>query len=314
MKLGEKILKLRKKKGLSQEELGERLDVTRQTISNWELGETSPNPEQLKKLSKELNISIDELLDNDVQSVLIEKVSNTEKLAGLILKIIKIVLIVIPVLVVLFILLLFLLRIDTSDKGRRIDESIHCKLYGEEHSFSISYYELTGRPMALGGDPYFSDILDLGKYNDAHQIFNVINDYVKKNGGECHMVESKDLNNIVDVSVKEGSLSPSGLTLLLKLREDYDITYGEPFWIEKYNNKTSSFERMEVNEENNCAFILPAYHLEYKKEREIKQDWSCMYGNLKKGLYRIVKNVHYESDTPISEDDNYYIWAEFEIE
>ena len=78
MKLGKKILELRKKKGFSQEELGERINVTRQTISNWELGETSPNPEQLKLLSKELNISIDELLDNDIKNVLVEKVSNTE--------------------------------------------------------------------------------------------------------------------------------------------------------------------------------------------------------------------------------------------
>ena len=37
MSLGEKILKLRKQKGLSQEELGEKVKVTRQTISNWEL-------------------------------------------------------------------------------------------------------------------------------------------------------------------------------------------------------------------------------------------------------------------------------------
>lgn len=61
--LGDNILKLRKSKGLSQEKLGEQIGVTRQTISNWELGETTPNPEQLKLLSKELNISIDELLE-----------------------------------------------------------------------------------------------------------------------------------------------------------------------------------------------------------------------------------------------------------
>lgn len=89
MKLGEKILELRKKNGLSQEQLGEKLEVTRQTISNWELGETSPNPEQLVLLSKTFNISIDELLNNDVKNILVEKVSNTEKLAGLVLKILK---------------------------------------------------------------------------------------------------------------------------------------------------------------------------------------------------------------------------------
>lgn len=65
------------------------MDVTRQTISNWELGETSPNPEQLKLLSNVLNFSIDELLDHNINNVLVEKVSNTEKLAGLIIKILK---------------------------------------------------------------------------------------------------------------------------------------------------------------------------------------------------------------------------------
>lgn len=76
--LGENILKLRKKLGLSQEQLGEKVGVTRQTISNWELNETSPNPEQLKLLSKALKVSIDELLNNDVQNILVEKVSNTK--------------------------------------------------------------------------------------------------------------------------------------------------------------------------------------------------------------------------------------------
>ena len=88
--LGEKILKLRKKQGLSQEQLGEQVHVTRQTISNWELNETAPNPEQLKLLSKALNVSIDELLDNERKEVLMNKVSNTERLAGIIIKLLKV--------------------------------------------------------------------------------------------------------------------------------------------------------------------------------------------------------------------------------
>ena len=84
MKLGENIFKLRKDLKLSQEQLAEKVDVTRQTISNWELGETSPNPEQLKLLSKTLNVSIDELLNNDIKSVMVEKISNTEKLVEII--------------------------------------------------------------------------------------------------------------------------------------------------------------------------------------------------------------------------------------
>lgn len=66
MSLGEKISDLRKKERLSQEGLAEKIDVTRQTISNWELNSSSPNPEQLKKLSRIFNTSIDNLLDNSV--------------------------------------------------------------------------------------------------------------------------------------------------------------------------------------------------------------------------------------------------------
>ena len=68
MQLGNNIQTLRKKKGLSQEKLAEKISVTRQTISNWELGETSPNPEQLILLSKQFDISIDELVENDAMS------------------------------------------------------------------------------------------------------------------------------------------------------------------------------------------------------------------------------------------------------
>jgi transcriptional regulator with XRE-family HTH domain len=62
--LGAKIYECRKKNGMSQEMLAEKLNVARQTVSNWETGETSPNPEQLKMLSNIFNISVDELLDN----------------------------------------------------------------------------------------------------------------------------------------------------------------------------------------------------------------------------------------------------------
>ena len=69
MSLGENIYQLRKKKNISQEQLGEQIGVTRQTISHWELEETSPNPEQLKRLSGAFGVSIDCLLDNEVFSV-----------------------------------------------------------------------------------------------------------------------------------------------------------------------------------------------------------------------------------------------------
>lgn len=89
MTLGQKILDLRKKSGLSQEELGEEVNVTRQTISNWELDETTPNPNQLKLLSKALNVSVDELIGNDIENVVLKKLKLNEKQTKSIKKIVK---------------------------------------------------------------------------------------------------------------------------------------------------------------------------------------------------------------------------------
>ena len=89
--LGENILRLRKEANLSQETLGDIIGVTRQTISNWELEETAPNPEQLKLLSKAFNISIDDLLNNDIQNIIVKKVSDTEIVVNAIMKVLKVI-------------------------------------------------------------------------------------------------------------------------------------------------------------------------------------------------------------------------------
>ena len=90
MELDKQIYELRKKANLSQERLAEKVGVSRQTISKWELGETAPDIKQAQVLSQVFGVSLDELTGNDTKEVIYEKVSNTEKLAGLIIKIIKI--------------------------------------------------------------------------------------------------------------------------------------------------------------------------------------------------------------------------------
>lgn len=90
MELGKQIYELRKKSNLSQEQLAEKVGVSRQTISKWELGETAPDIKQAQVLSQVFSVSLDELTGNDTKEVIYKKVSNTEKLAGLIIKVIKI--------------------------------------------------------------------------------------------------------------------------------------------------------------------------------------------------------------------------------
>lgn len=89
MKFNEKIIQLRKEKGLSQEELGEKLNVARQTISKWELGETTPEMDKLVQLSEIFNISLDSLI-KDKEEIKTENNTNTQKLAGIIITILKV--------------------------------------------------------------------------------------------------------------------------------------------------------------------------------------------------------------------------------
>jgi transcriptional regulator with XRE-family HTH domain len=62
MDLSEKILKLRKANNLSQEQLAEQLGVSRQSISKWESGQSTPEIENLGILSRIFNVTIDYLL------------------------------------------------------------------------------------------------------------------------------------------------------------------------------------------------------------------------------------------------------------
>lgn len=181
--MGSKIFELRKNAGISQEQLGERIGVTRQTISNWELGETAPNTEQLKLLSKEFNVSIDEMLDNDIRSGIEGKVSNTEKLAGLVLNILKVMGIVFALLLVIDFISLILF---TCFRGKNITSNIkgvelNCIM--DDKAYIIT----------VGSDGYFNCSIDLQRklkdnyidFGNIEKTGNDIGQFFKDNNGKC---------------------------------------------------------------------------------------------------------------------------------
>ena len=186
MKLGDNILKLRKDCKLSQEQLAEKVDVTRQTISNWELGETSPNPEQLKLLSKSLNVSIDELLNNDIKPVLVEKVSNTEKLAGLIIKILKVMGILFIVGFVTIILLSVFFGSRQSSKTEKTEQTVQlsCVLNNEKYEYLIEY-DQNDNIIDASGSEYIINIVKDKEFNKAKILVKYIETYFKDNDGKC---------------------------------------------------------------------------------------------------------------------------------
>lgn len=80
MNLGSNLFQARKKAGLSQEMVAEKLGVSRQTISKWETDETIPDIYQSKKLAKLYNLTLDKLIDFDIDIKEIEEIiKNTDE-------------------------------------------------------------------------------------------------------------------------------------------------------------------------------------------------------------------------------------------
>ncbi|MBR1416645.1 MAG: helix-turn-helix transcriptional regulator [Bacilli bacterium] len=83
MNLGEKLINLRKKKGLSQEEVADKLNVTRQTISKWETNQSTPDFDKIIPLCELFEITTDELfkgqINNDNEKYESVNITNNEE-------------------------------------------------------------------------------------------------------------------------------------------------------------------------------------------------------------------------------------------
>ena len=80
MSLAEKLVSLRKRAGLTQLDLAEKLNVSRQAISRWEVGIAVPSTDNLKVLGELYGVPVDFLL-NDEMEVVPKKIETTEDLS-----------------------------------------------------------------------------------------------------------------------------------------------------------------------------------------------------------------------------------------
>lgn len=67
MRFGEKLSFLRKQKGMTQMDLAEKLDISRQAVSRWEQGISEPSTENLVSIGKLFDVTVDALVNEDVQ-------------------------------------------------------------------------------------------------------------------------------------------------------------------------------------------------------------------------------------------------------
>ncbi len=136
MKFNEKLIELRKKQGLSQEELGYKLNVTRQTVSKWELGSTTPEMDKLVEIGKIFNVSVDYLINDTQENVnnVIEDQTIKKDNSGIWKKIIKIVLIICAILIIvriIFAIIGLTLFNKVSNEALDMFESTSSSIIGE---------------------------------------------------------------------------------------------------------------------------------------------------------------------------------------
>lgn len=192
MDLGKKFLDLRKNSGFSQEELAEKLGVSRQTISKWELNESSPDLKQAKELSRIFKVSLDELINNDVSNIIIEKISNTERLAQLTIKIIK----AIGILIVVAILLGIIYSLFHTEAWFVGEErQFKCNLDNQSYDIVLNSYNDCDYNNNKGYKNSWScsncnleqltNIKKYINYNDLNETQVFINAYFESLGGTC---------------------------------------------------------------------------------------------------------------------------------
>ena len=184
MEIGNKILKFRKQQNITQEGLAEMLGVARQTISKWELGETSPDIEQSKKLSRIFNVSLDELVNNNINSVLIMKVSKIEKMTKIIINILKIILLIIVILVIVLVFSIYFkeyFSVEAVSQSR----SIECEIDGRNYSYMVVMNNKTSYILdeLITNDKEIN--IDVLEYINFEDIFKDIEKNVVSRGGEC---------------------------------------------------------------------------------------------------------------------------------
>lgn len=178
MKLGNLILKYRKQKNLSQEELAKEIGVTRQTISKWELNETSPDLKQAVKLAEifdiDFNKIINQIKEKEPQKVILnDRIKNYTLILSLSL---------------LVIIIVSLISIFFYNYGYNKNHStiyVVCTLNEKQYQYAITFDD-TNDVLQYEGDDYINKIAyEKGKRKKAIDVLTDINNHFKEEGGYC---------------------------------------------------------------------------------------------------------------------------------
>lgn len=234
MELGKNIVKIRKDNNLTQDEFAEKYFVTRQTISNWEIGKSYPDLETLVKISNDFNVSLDVLLKED--NKMIKEIDNNVKGARKYKSIIKYIIIFVSLLIILFsiyMIMYYNFKKNTIDKFNDIASKYNFKNNGSE-IYSLDYDD----NIYCSVIKYFPKLLDF-KLN-----------YEKDNSLFCTIVTGEDLKD------KSGDGTGWSSEVQVNFTNDGKLVI-ESFTCEDRSNFSSTLKDSDGNE---CDYYARTNH------------------------------------------------------
>lgn len=199
MSIGEKISKLRKEKKLSQESLANMLNCSRQTISNWELDETSPSLKEAKELSKIFEVSLDDLVGNS-SDLTIKKLNNVEKLSLMTIRLIKVLIVILGIVLIGFIIKEIISFIEYTSTIKNSETVVlNCSKGDEEETYKIIYDKNDDRVLQLSGNKFKNDFyydyyiniygtrVKVEETGKAKNLINDIKNAYNNSSGSCNI-------------------------------------------------------------------------------------------------------------------------------
>ncbi len=291
MKFNERILDLRKKKGWSQEELGEKVGVSRQTVSKWENGQTTPELEKLRNLAKIFEISVDDLISEDIEINTDNKQEqNDNKIQKKKKSKIAKILLYFFVVAILFYFTLVIYRYNIITKIRDCFWDIHMETsshgyYMEKRTFGTKFN--SGIPMTKEEHYYYIDWFDkdvseeneiarvkIKKYNDSLYGDNLLEpcktvyiDNIWLSSDEhCETIEFDEINKTYK-KIENYQYLSYFFIIKTEFESFFNIINAQYSWINdlKY--------AMDFN--INIAKTDEGYYMSNEKENEPKQENHC---------------------------------------
>ena len=247
MKFGDKLSRLRRKNGLSQEELGEKLNVTRQTISKWELGQSKPDTDKLMEISKLLNVDFYQIANDDIviQDDLVNNDVNSDDVHPR--KWLLVVLVIVAIIIIIILLNKIVVDKKERDKNQNplgifdvfekfgIDDI-------EKDSFNSTFEFKMGTKYGSLVSSLLDDIITNNKKNSEHIITVIFDEDKTSDSNEIKNFKKKLVDwDEYEVSIDYDDNGFANIITIETIKEDFSEVNSEEnkvdeFEIKRFNN------------------------------------------------------------------------------